>query len=92
MTTGTQIHFFFETHGGKIPGNVRRGNTKVHRQSSKRKYKTTKSENYYMAECLDVKRLLQMQTSVFFFQTVTKSRSLVRYRKFLSFYYKQVIA
>ena len=60
----TQFYFYFQKHDSKIPGNVR----KVHCQSSKQKYKT----GLDVAECLDVKRLLRMQTPVFVFQTVTK--------------------
>ena len=42
-------------------------------QSSKQKYKTTKSQNYLdVAECLDVKRSLRMQTPAFGFRTITK--------------------
>jgi len=41
---------------------------------------------------IDVKRLFQMSTPVFVFFNHKKKELLVRYQKFLGFYYKQIIA
>jgi len=40
---------------------------------------------------IDVKRLFQMSTPVFVFFNHKKKELLVRYQKFLGFYYKQII-
>ena len=64
MTMRTQLRFYFQKHGSKIPGN---GNTKVRHQSSNQNTKLIKVKTIKTwLKCLDMKRLLRMQMRLFF--------------------------